>query len=256
MNTKTIASIGIIVVAVAAAVGLGIWHKKNPGVGEAPGKVVETPSESKYLVTKEPKMVPVGEESFLLGVGGSYPQFAQADASFNAKITKTFTDEIANFKKTVNDDYEARLETGGDEFTEQFSGSGMYTYEIETSVVQSNDNYISVAIHYGGYSGGAHGSNNVMTFNYDVKNQKEIVLTDLVTLKEASERSRKQLYENVMTDDGVDPALASMISDGTDPDKSENFQNFTFIPNLLTIYFNPYQVAPYVFGEQKVVFSL
>lgn len=254
MNTKTLASIVIIIVAVAAVVGLFMWHNKHPEIGTVPGQIVETPSGSKFLITKEPTMVKVDEDSYLLGISGSYPQFAQADASFNAKIEKTFTDEIAAFKQSANEDYKARLETGGDEFLKQFEQGGMYFYEIKTDVVQSNDDFISVVIHYGGYTGGAHPFQNVITFNYDVKLQKELNITDFVTLAGASKTSRQMLMDKFKKDDIWDPSMEQMLNEGTIP-TSENFQNFTFIPNQITIYFGQYQVGPYALGEQQVTFD-
>jgi hypothetical protein len=46
-----------------------------------------------------------------------------------------------------------------------------------------------------------------------------------------------------------------MIDAGTAP-TLENYQVFTFTNDMLTIYFGEYQVAPYVYGPQKVEFPL
>lgn len=252
---KTIFSIIVIIIAAGAVIGLTIWSKKHVPVASVTNPVT-TSDESKYLVTKEPRMVSVAEDSYLFGIGGSYPQFAQADAGFNKKIADTITAGIADFKTSVNTDYKARLETGGDDFAEQFEGSGVYTYEVTTDIVQSNDNYISAIIRIAGFSGGAHGFRGMMTFNYDVKKQQEISITNFLSLADVSTQSRAQLKKHFQDDGSFDTDIEPMMNDGTDPSKSENFESFTFIPENLTVYFSEYQVAPYVFGEQVVTIDL
>lgn len=263
MTKQTIFSIIIVILAIAGAVWLTVWSKKHVPVMPGTNPVV-TSDESKYLVTKEPQMVSVAEDSYLFGVGGSYPQFSQADASFNKKIADTVTAGVSDFKTSVNADYQARLATGGDVFQKEFAEGGMYTYEIKTDIVQSNDWAISTVIHISGFSGGAHSFQNVITFNYAVKKQKEMSVTDFsASLADLSEFVRTSLEEKFKKDGTFDGNVRLMLQEGTDPKKPENFQNFTFITegnvedgsaeDTVTFYFPPYQVAPYVYGEQIVV---
>ena len=252
MTKQTIFSIIIIVLVAAGLIVFTVWSKKHPiSTPTNNPPVTTTTDDSKYLVTKEPTNVSVAEDSYLLGIGGSYPQFSQADASFNSKIQKTVTDATADFKKNANDDYQARLQTGGDEFKKQFEQGGMYTLSWKTDVVQSNDRYISVIIREESYSGGAHGSVVATSFNYDVKNQKELALTDFMTLEKASTVSRASL-KVVFEKNGDTDTFNSFALDGTDPKKPENFSVFTFTNDTVTVYFSEYQVAPYVYGEQQV----
>lgn len=85
MTKQTILSIIIVIVAIAAVIGLTVWATKHKPTEPGNNTPVVTDGESKYLVTKEPQMVSVTEDSFLLGISGSYPQFSQADAAFNKK---------------------------------------------------------------------------------------------------------------------------------------------------------------------------
>jgi hypothetical protein len=246
MKSKALAWIGIaVLIIVAVVVIISVEKGKAPVVN--PG--VSTPKE---LISVDPNMVSVAEDSYLLGIGGSYPQFPQADAVFNAKIAKIFTDEIVQFKQTVNENYKARLETEGDVFQKQFEQSGMYFYEIKSDIIQSNDQYISAVLHFGGYSGGAHPYENVITFNYDVKNKKELKVSDFLSLQSASEKSRLLLRAKFEKDGNYDENINRMMEEGTDPKNQDNFQSFTFTPDMITLYFGQYQVAPYVYGEQKI----
>jgi hypothetical protein len=253
MKHKTLLTFVIGILGIAAVVVLIVVNKNRPdNVSVTPPSVTDS-GESKFLVTKEPKMVSVAEDSYLLGVGGSYPQFDQADTDFNKKIADTVTKGISDFKISANEDYKARVVTGGDEFKKQFEQGDFYTYKVSTDLIQSNDNYISVLIRVEGYSGGAHGYHVASSYNYDVKNHKELSLTDFMTLKKASDESRKQLKEKFSKEENSVPE--EFYIDGTDPSKPENFTVFTFLPKTVTLYFNEYQVAPYVFGEQRVEIS-
>ncbi len=255
MTKQTIFSIIIVLLAIAGGVWLTIWAKHyKPVVNPIP--VVTDSGESKYLVTKEPQMISIAEDSYLFGIGGSYPQFSQADAAFNKEIADTITGGVADFKTSVNADYQARLATGGDEFQKEFAQGGMYTYEVKAEVIQSNDNYISALIRISGYSGGAHGYHNIITFNYNVERHEHVDISDLQPMYFIAGSAQEKLKEKFRSEGGLDVNIESMISDGTDEKNPENFKNFTFIPGSFTLYFSEYQVAPYVFGEQQVTLEI
>ncbi len=258
MNTNTRNAI-IIVGAIAAIIaGLLVWQKKTVVTipAEQNGGVVTTDGP----ITIQPNMVDVAQDTYLYGISGSYPQFTQADVSFNKKIEKTFTDELKSFKENASADFQARQATGGDAFTADFANSGMYMYGIETTIIQSNNQFISAVIHFGGYTGGAHGYNNVITFNYDVANKREITLADFYPgdnnyLSKVAATARDLLTTRLTTLNGgiLDSDMQAMLMDGTDPVKPENYRNFTFIDDTITIYFNEYQIGPYVLGEQSII---
>lgn len=252
MTKQTITSIIIIILTIAGLVFLTYWKPKNIPVAVVPNTVdVQTGP----LTAIAPDMISVDEDSYLLAINGTYPQFTQADANFNKKIADIIQSETADFKQYASGDYEARLETGGEDFQKDFAQANMYTLSWNTEVIQSNDHSISVLIRKDMYAGGAHGSHVATSFNYDVKNKKELVLTDFISLEKASEQSRIQL-KKIFTENGDEDTFEGFALSGTDPKLPENFQVFTFIPNSVTVYFNEYQVAPYVYGGQKVVIDL
>lgn len=249
MNKQTVTSIIILILAIAGLVFLTFWKPKN----QAPLIPDNTNQQSGELISIQPTMVDVSEDSFLLGISGSYPQFSQASAAFNTTIANVFTGEIKNFKETVNADYTARLEMDGDSFAQSFAQDGSpYNFIIEPRIIQSNENFISVVIHFGGYTGGAHGFQNVITFNYDVKNNTVLDITRFKTLAEISDMSRIGLRQQFQEKGAWSDDMQDWINDGTDPNKPENFQAFTFTNDAITVYFGQYQVAPYVYGESQV----
>ncbi len=260
MKYRTPFVVAVIIILVAVAIALVVANKKP---AEAPMENQGVPTElpvNNNPVTMQPEMISVTEDSYLLGISGFYPKFSQADQSFNKKIADFVTSGVTEFKKEASADYQARLETGGDDFKKQFESGDMYTYQIKTDLVQSNNDFISMTITIAGFSGGAHGYEVTTSFNYDVKNKKEITLdyfypNNTNYLKIISDASRIQLTQKLTKASEqslLDGFTKEMMMDGTDPLKPINFQTFTFTKDNLTIYFGQYQVAPYVYGQQSV----
>lgn len=252
--------VAVIIILVVIFIAIVLVNKKS---AEAPvtnqGVPTELPVNNKPI-TMQPEMISVAEDSYILGISGFYPKFSQTDDVFNKKIADFVTSGVATFKKEANADYKAQLETGGDDFLKQFENGGMYTYQIKTNIIQSNNNFISMTIIIDGYSGGAHGYETTTSFNYDVKNKKEIELDYFFpnnpdVLKTVSDISRSQLtpkIQEAMDQKSLDPFTKEMLADGTDPLKPINFKVFTFTNDTLTIYFGQYQVAAYAYGQFTV----
>ncbi|OGI90415.1 hypothetical protein A2911_01600 [Candidatus Nomurabacteria bacterium RIFCSPLOWO2_01_FULL_40_15] len=171
-----------------------------------------------------------------------YPQFKNVPNEFNKKIEETV---LGYFSAQVP----------GDDYTEsppeEYSPREKYEFNSSWTPVQVNESFISFLLRFGGYTGGAHGYSSLTSFNYDVKNQKEIALRDLFPsdpnyLKTISGYARKDLRlqfgKNVEED---------MLLAGTELDEI-NFSVFTFTGDEITFYFNQYQVAPYSMGQFTV----
>lgn len=193
-------------------------------------------------------------------VKGVYPSFENIGNMLNMSIS-AFVDVISKEHLGIaEENWKARIDTGDGnalpDTTEKFP------LEISYEIAQANSEYISVLIRYGGYQGGAHGYENTVSFNYDVKNQKIMSLSDLFPgdenyLETLSAFSKTNLTDLFTSKEGMelDEFFQDMIDAGTAP-TLENYQVFTFTNDTLTIYFGEYQVAPYVYGPQKVQFPL
>ncbi len=102
------------------------------------------------------------------------------------------------------------------------------------------------------YTGGAHPNNLVYTVNYDRRSNKIITINDLIKNKKILNsvciESREQLKTLINNDkNSIDMMLA-----GTTQNKS-NFENFSFGETGITIYFQPYQIAPSTSGIYKII---
>ena len=179
----------------------------------------------------------------------SYPKFKNASSQFNDKIEEMVKNTILDLSKNKGI-------PGAKE---------KYQLDVSFEPVQANNNFISSTLSFAGDSGGAHGYKYSVSFNYDVKKQKEIKLADLFPkdpgyLKTISEFSRRDLTAqfhkklNIKTktdEQNFADSVAPMLESGTTPEEV-NFSVFTFTPDKITFYFNEYQVAPYAMGESRV----
>ncbi len=172
-----------------------------------------------------------------------YPQFKNVPSEFNKKVEETvlgyFSAQVpgADFPESSPEEYYPREK---------------YEFNSSWTPMQVNESTISFLLRFWGYTGGAHGFSSLMSFNYDVKNQKEVAPRDLFPsdpnyLKTISDYARTDLRRQFGNEGNEDMILA-----GTEP-QEENFSVFTFTPKAITFYFGQYQVAPYAMGESKVV---
>ena len=179
-----------------------------------------------------------------------YPVFTQAPAVFNQSIYALIQSAVDDFKNTSLENQQAECDTSGPcALTEP------YDFQSDFTVVQSNTRYISVVLNYGGYLGGAHGYGQMSAFNYDVKSGKDLTLADIIhgpyPYDAVSRLSRPVLEQQLAQNLGEQVSdVQQMVENGTTPDP-KNF-TFTFTDDTITVYFQEYQVGPYVFGQPSI----
>jgi len=186
-----------------------------------------------------------------------YPKFPDAGEDFNQEIGVLISEKIDGFKKESMDNWTARLDTmpAGKPVPENPEQPFPFIASWESA--QLNTQYLSLVIKIYYFSGGAHGSEEIHTFNYDMLQKKKIRIEDFFdSSQEALERISKISAEDITSQLKSigwkdDDSLKEMINQGTAP-TFENFENFNFDPQGLTIYFQRYQVAPGAAGSLTV----
>ncbi|GGH01203.1 DUF3298 and DUF4163 domain-containing protein [Pedobacter zeae] len=124
-----------------------------------------------------------------------------------------------------------------------------YTNNSQQAVNYNDNGYVVIDFLADTYTGGAHGNYSSIMYCLDVKNKKQLVLSDIVeidsnTLQRILERNLRKEY-NIKAND----ALSTVLFD--DFIKPNN--NFYFNANGIAFMYNPYEVASYAQG-QIVVF--
>lgn len=195
------------------------------------------------------------EKTDLYTVDIEYPQFPNLPKQFNKKIKQTILDQVSDFKKTSEETMKARRATASPKDTLDYG----LNFSAGWTAEQLNRSVVSIVVHTNYYTGGAHGGRNIYTFNYDGEKKREVTLDSLFMtsgyLDKISQYTMNDLKDQLKDASGSDPNI-SMLREGTSP-KIENFSKFTISSDKsITFYFEQYQVAPYVAGEQKVVMPL
>ncbi|MCL4406227.1 MAG: DUF3298 domain-containing protein [Patescibacteria group bacterium] len=199
----------------------------------------------------------ISENNDFFHVRAEYPQFAGVSRAFDSEIKDLVKQKIAEFKKSSNDSWRARRETALPGETVPTAPEAPFDFIAYWDHDRLDDRYVSLIMKIYYFSGAAHGTEELYTFNYDLKNRREINIMDLMGSEENLQKVSKLVKPKVAanldpTGSWGDGGTEEMLEEGTAP-TLENYKNFTFNQDSLTIYFQKYQVAPGASGSQKVV---
>lgn len=123
------------------------------------------------------------------------------------------------------------------------------------SVSRPSDAAASITFEIWNYAGASHGNLDILTLNYSLITGQRLAFMDLfekpeTALELMSGWARRELAQRL----GVS-ARPRILEEGTAP-LVENFSSLTLTPQGICINFQPYQVAPWAAGVQKVEMPL
>jgi hypothetical protein len=158
-----------------------------------------------------------------------YPVY---DNSILDSATAQFMDErITEFRKYAGDD--------------AISENWKNNMQISYQEFFSREGVVSIVFEIYQFTGGAHGNTFIQTLIFDSRQNKVLYLKDVLPrdkFKNLQAFVRKQLHQHLEATDFID--------DGTE--LWNDFSSFALTNEGLVFWFSPYQVAPYVYGIQKV----
>lgn len=157
---------------------------------------------------------------------------------------------IAQWATTMANDFKENItrESPPEDKT-KYEMSGKYTVSRPSAAA------VSITYEIWTYTGGAHGNLDIITLNYDTEHGTPLSFEHLFhDVEQALELMSTYCYTVLAAELGADSS-AAMLKSGTSPD-AENFSAITLQPAGVTIHFQPYQVAPWSAGPQKVSMSL
>ena len=151
----------------------------------------------------------------------------------------TFIDTLINIYKTYNEipeynDYEY-ISDAKYQFTWDYTSEWVILYNEKDKLSIAEINYI--------YEGGAHGLGTYNLFNYDLKTNKKIVLSDII--KKAQFEELQTIILQKLDENGQTEMLFSL-------DDVKPTENFFLSSDGITFIYNPYEIAPYVVGIIEV----
>ncbi len=175
--------------------------------------------------------------------GGNNPNFEKFNQMARALVTK----KVAGFKKDM------AAEEGEEPRPEGSMGSNL-TVSFKVNLAQ--DDLLSIKFDVGSYyQGAAHPNSLSEVLNYDLKNGKQLKLSDLFKpgaryLQAISSYCITELKKQMKAPDGT--VDNESIENGGAP-AAKNYQSWNITKRGLGINFDAYQVGPYAAGPQFVL---
>lgn len=126
-----------------------------------------------------------------------------------------------------------------------------YELKASYSLTRPSSKALSVIWEVSSYTGGAHGNLDLVTSSYLTETGDPLALYDVfedldTALQLMSAYSYRQLSETLGA-----MRNEEMLRNGTTPD-ADNFASIALTPEGVRVFFQPYQVAPWAAGLQKV----
>jgi len=174
--------------------------------------------------------------------GGSNPNFEKFNQAARAMVTR----KVAGFKKDMQPE--------GEEEEPRPEGSMASDLSVSYEVLLAQDDLVSVKFDVGSYEqGAAHPNSYSEVLNYDLKNGKQLKLSDLFKPGAKFLQAiatyciadlKKQAQAKGLLDDQIQSGAAA---------KSDNYGSWSITKRGLGITFDAYQVGPYAAGPQFVL---
>ncbi|PIT91459.1 hypothetical protein COU17_00515 [Candidatus Kaiserbacteria bacterium CG10_big_fil_rev_8_21_14_0_10_49_17] len=181
----------------------------------------------------------ISEESEEYVIDVVYP--VTRESAVNADIELFMDEQIADFKKIVQETFDPRVAVGPYSLLthfKTFSSGSLLSFEIVVSLD----------------TGGAHPNHFVETRTYDM-NTGERLTFENVFIPEAPARLSTLIQNDLLGRLSEVGSTVEWIEDGTEP-VQENFEGFVISGDTIQFFFSPYHVAPYAAGVQSVTFPL
>lgn len=191
-------------------------------------------------------------------------QPVQAQPKKNVIVETEYYDDIEELKypqvkhagtpkltRMINKDFQAYIEKAAAARKENIEAGKKYKYDpdfqTDFEVKYNTDRKLSILMSSYIFTGGAHGSTAVESFNFDLKEKKRVYLTDI--LQTPSQLKKVQHY--VFTYAKARPEIFYPDLKKEDIRLNENTA-FFFTDEGIALVFQQYDIAPYVSGNQVI----
>src|SRR5690606_17881768 len=150
-------------------------------------------------------------------------------------------------QKAYLEDYTAVMEDFQNDDTPPMSLN--YENSSEISVSYNDNGYLIACNAIHDYSGGAHGMHGLAYYPFDLKDQKALVLEDVVEMDSTTLQSLLEQRFREQYDFQPDQPLKDLLFD----EELKANDNFFFNAEGLGFFYVPYEVAPYAAGVIEIV---
>ena len=174
-------------------------------------------------------------------------------------LAKALNDEFEENKRMSEKDFEDLRDSAASIL--EYGGSGDYMQliaENSASVVRADETVLSYLIDYTDFYGGAHGNYASLGRSFDTETGKKLSIYDVISDKETFSKALEAELTKRYADDGGliennTPAQAvETFFEYISSEDSSDSVSWTIGNDRLNIYFNPYSIASYAFGEADI----
>jgi hypothetical protein len=172
------------------------------------------------------------------------PKNKAVEEIINNKISKRINDFVEYITNLSIRDNEANIKAGLE--------VKPYVININHNVTYNKNNILSLTLHLYSYTGGAHGSTTDESFNFDTKTGNRGVIEDFLG---NNKNYNKIILDNIKSTISKNPEL--YFKEVVDKLNIIPYnQKFFLTDKDLVVYFDEYEIAPYVAGSPKFYISL
>ncbi|MBQ9535365.1 MAG: DUF3298 domain-containing protein [Clostridia bacterium] len=174
-----------------------------------------------------------------------YPQLAAAVETRGREKRDAILDTFSELCTMAESDLRDAEEYGGGEF--------FASYEVsqEAYIRRADKKVLSMLYLWNYYGGGVHGSYSYWGESYDAATGRELALEDVIkdwdALAEAAKEQLAKYWQDLEPYDeyAIDNYFA----------EAKEYQSWVLDYSGVTLFFNPYDIAPYAYGAQTVTIS-
>ncbi len=138
-----------------------------------------------------------------------------------------------------------------DEELKALSSSHQISLMIKPKILQSKGTFATVVLNSSSYLGGAHGSTAQRYYNFDLKNQKQVQLNDLLLPKQKAKLDK--LAHDAFKTWVIDSKLANTADEYEQAWPFQVTDNYFLGEQGLILQYGEYEIGPYVVGLPRLV---
>ena len=138
-----------------------------------------------------------------------------------------------------------------DEELKALSSSHQISLMIKPKILQSKGTFATVVLNSSSYLGGAHGSTAQRYYNFDLKNQKQVQLNDLLLPKQKAKLDK--LAHEAFKTWVIDSKLANTADEYEQAWPFQVTDNYFLGEQGLILQYGEYEIGPYVVGLPRLV---
>lgn len=138
-----------------------------------------------------------------------------------------------------------------DEELKALSSSHQISLMIKPKILQSKGTLATVVLNSSSYLGGAHGSTSQRYYNFDLKNQKQVQLNDLLLPKQKAKLDK--LAHEAFKTWVIDSKLANTADEYEQAWPFQVTDNYFLGEQGLILQYGEYEIGPYVVGLPRLV---